>query len=138
MGMKITLIVESTGHDGGENTMKREVRAGSDNPRYYPSQLEHAGVTLIGWAKDRMTNLVGSDRVLVDHDAKMVVNQRAHLAAVQQAQAFRDLSERKGPNVIVDREVLAELNKRSALLRAMEEAGVNNWEGMDHVVHPKD
>lgn len=133
MSLKLTLIVEST-HGSGEHTMKNTVEAGSDNERFYPSQVEHAAVGLVRWAEGTMTNLVGGRaNTLVDHDAKMVVNQRAHLDALQQAQAFRDFKKAQGDQVLVSVDELKRLKSRDVRLGAMEAAGVDNWEGMDHL-----
>lgn len=139
MPLRVTLIVESTEHSGGENRMEKTVEAGSDNERFYPSQVEHVGVELITWAYATMVNLVGGkDRTLVDHDAKMMVNQRAHLAAMEQAQKFADFKKANGDQVLVSRDSLDLLRRRDARLTAMEAAGVDNWEGMDHVEFPED
>lgn len=138
MSFKVTLIVEST-HDGSEHTMKKTIEGGSDNERFYPSQVEHTGVALIRWAEGTMTSLVGGRaNTLIDHDAKMVVNQRAHLDALQHAQAFRDFKKTQGDQVLIAREEIIRLQRRDALLRAMEAAGVDNWEGMEHVEFPED
>lgn len=137
MSLEITLIVKSTGHSGGEHTMKKMVETGSDNERFYPSQIEHAGVGLLAWASGGMTNLIGgASRALVDHDAKIVVSQRAHLAAMEDAQKFRDSKRTQGDQVLVAADELKRLRARDALLGAMEIAGVDNWEGMDNVERP--
>lgn len=139
MSLRVTLIVESTSHAGGVNRMEKTVEAGSDNDRYYPSQVEHVGVELITWAYASMVNLVGGkDRTLVDHDAKMMVNQRAHLAAMEQAQLLNDIKKNNADHVLVSHDTLDLLKKRDARLTAMEAAGVDNWEGMDHVEFPED
>jgi hypothetical protein len=140
MSFKVTLIVEST-HDSGnsKNTMEKTVEGGSDNERFYPSQAEHTAVGLIRWAEGKMTNLVGGrDVTLVDHDAKMVVNQRAFLDATQQAQAFRDFKKAQGDQALVNVDELKRLKWRDALLSAMEAAGVDNWEGMEHIDRPEE
>lgn len=138
MTLKITLIVESTAHVGGENVMKKVLETGNDNERFYPSQIEHMGAQLIAWASGGMTNFVGGkDKIRSDKGAMMLVDQRAHLTAVEQAQAFRDFKKTQGGQVLVNADELKRLKTRDTLLGAMEIAGVNNWEGMDHVERPE-
>jgi hypothetical protein len=139
MTVKVTLTVESTGHAGDKNEMTKSLETGNVNERFYPSQIEHMGAQLTIWASGRMTNLIGGkDKTLSDQGAMMLVEQRALIAAVEQAQAFRDFEKTQGDQVLVDRETLEFLRKRAARLTALEVAGVDNWEGMDHVKFPED
>jgi hypothetical protein len=135
--LKVTLIVESDHHVGGENKMSKSLEAGNDNQRFYPSQVEGLGAELVAWASGGMTNLIGgSGNALSDGNGRIIVKQDEWRQYVNAFERLRSIK-LNGPEVIVTREELARLKARDALLGAMEIAGVDNWEGMDNVERPE-
>jgi hypothetical protein len=165
MPVKVTMIVQTNGHTEGTVRMERTIERGSDNDRFYPSEAQHAAMVLSAWASDQLTALAGGQaNTLSSVGVKMIVDQREHMRALEDAQEYYNASNGRGNLVIIGRTELEDLRsaaaehtkltsgnsayvsvkqieewrRRDARLTALEAAGVDNWEGMDNVVFPED
>jgi len=137
MSVKVTLIVESNGHAEGSVRMERTIERGCDNYRFYPSEAVAATIDLAEWASDQLTRLAGGRaNTLSDMGVRTLANDEELLTLRLVEQSYRRLT--TGDSVYVSAEQVKEWRRRDARLTAMEAAGVDNWEGMDHVVFSED
>lgn len=130
--IKMTLVVESNEHGGGDITMTRTESYSGDNPRYYSSEARHLGVKLVEWVSTQMSSLVnGFD--LTARGALVVVEQESLDALERRSARLQQVFDDMMGKLLVDGDEFSRLKQRDALLSRMESAGVDNWEGMDNL-----